>query len=214
MKKLLFLALSVSTIWSCSQPASENADSAKTANAAAKDTEIVLDYSDSTFRSLTVSNALALKSEYLKKQDLLKKNKIPLDSTEYIHYTLEELKNLVWYVEYHAKATGLNIAPEDLGINIHLGKYPKDLSAFPVTPEEMKSLPGRIALFFVPTVKLNGKNEEFDPKKNHFEIQGGQWKEIKTLKDHYGDALDKFKFVDLKEGSPIPDIGHQCPTCP
>src|SRR5690606_25132256 len=131
---------------------------------------------------------------------------------ESLYYTLEELKNLIWYIEYYAKASGMNVKSEDLGVNVHFGQYPTTdlLKQFPqlelLGGEANKA--GKQTIFFVPTIIQDGKRFEFNPKKNYLEIANGRSKKIKSLSDHYKNDLSTFKTIDYDEDSPIADFAN------
>lgn len=209
MKKLLIILFLAGCTWSCTKLQSQDdgeKSGSKQVDNSIKDTEIVLDYSDSVYRSLTVQQALNLKATYIKSH---KKG-----DTESIYYTLDELKNLVWYIEYHAKATKLkDIDAKDLGVNVHFGKYPsaKELQGFPLEQKEIEDYAGKQTVFFVPTIIRGEKRFEFDPKKNHQEIADGKSNDIKPLSEHYKNDIATFKTIDYKDGSPVMDMGRLQP---
>ncbi len=196
---------------SCSQP--DKPDEAGGMSANLRETQVVLDYANTKgFKSMSIPQAMILKRNYMANHLPAIKKALNIDDTESLYYTLEELKNMIWYIEYYAKASGQNVKPEDLGVNVHFGQYPTSdlLKQFPqlekLGGEANKA--GKQTIFFVPTIIQDGKRFEFNPKKNYLEIAGGRSKKIKSLSEHYKNALSTFKMVDYDEDSPIPDFAN------
>ena len=117
MKKILLISnlftaalLGALLLKGCSQPQSDESKNTEAEVAGLTSTAIVIDYSgDTTFKSLTIPQAALLKANYLKNlQPVILNTKHAAEPTEYIEYSLDDLKNLVWYIEYYAKATGKN----------------------------------------------------------------------------------------------------------
>src|SRR5690606_30139237 len=126
------------------------------------------------------------------------------------------LKNMIWYIEYYAKASGMNVKPEDLGVNVHFGQYPTTdlLKQFPqlelLGGESNKA--GKQTIFFVPTIVQDGRRFEFKTKKNYLEIAHRRTKKLRSLSDHYKNDLAPFNTVDYDEDSPTPDFASFQPT--
>lgn len=221
MKKLLIFSnlitlsvLSILVMKGCSP--TDNPDEANGKSGQLKGTQVVLDYANyDSFKSMSIPQAMILKKNYMANHLPAIRKSLNIEDTEYIYYSLEDLKNMIWYIEYYAKASGQNIKSEDLGVNVHFGQYPKAdlLKQFPqlekLGGEGNKA--GRTTIFFVPTVKQNGKKLEFNPKKNYLEIANGRSKKIKSLSEHYKNDLATFRLVDYDEDSPIPDFGNMVP---
>lgn len=221
MKKLLIFSnlitisiLGMLVMKGCSQPDKPEESNGKSANL--KGTQLVLDYANyASFKSLSIPQAMLLKKNYMANHLPAVRKALNIEDTEYIYYSLEDLKNLVWYIEYYATAAGQNVKSEDLGVNIHFGQYPTSnlLKQFPqlekLGGEGNKA--GRTTIFFVPTIKQDGKRFEFNPKKNYLEIANGRSRKIKSLTEHYKNDLSTFKLIDYEEDSPIPDFGNMVP---
>lgn len=217
MKKLLIFSnlitlsvLGMLVMKGCSQP--DKPDEANANSANLKGTQVVLDYANvKGFKSMSIAQAMILKKNYMANLPAIRKS-LNIEDTESIYYSLEDLKNLVWYVEYYGKASGQNVSPEDLGVNVHFGRYPTSdlLKQFPqleqLGGEANKA--GKQTIFFVPTIVQSGKRFEFNPKKNYLEITSGRSKKIRSLSDHYKNDLSTFKMIDYDEDSPIPDFGN------
>ncbi len=218
MKKLLIFSnlvtmsiLGMLVMKGCSQP--DRPDEAPGNAAHLKGTQIVLDYANTKgFKSMSIPQAMILKKNYMTNHLPAIKKTLNVEDTESLYYTLEELKNMIWYIEYYAKASGQNIKSEDLGVNVHFGQYPSSdlLKQFPqlekLGGEANKA--GKTTIFFVPTIVQNGKRFEFNPKKNYLEIANGRSKGIKSLSEHYKNDLATFKMIDYDEDSPIPDFAN------
>ncbi len=221
MKKILVFSnlltlgvLGMLVMKSCSQPDKPDEAGGNSANLS-KGTQVVLDYANvNSFKSMSIAQAMILKKNYMANLPAIRKT-LNVEDTESIYYSLEDLKNLVWYVEYYGKASGQNVRPEDLGVNVHFGRYPTSdlLKQFPqleqLGGEANKA--GKQTIFFVPTIVQSGKRFEFNPKKNYLEIASGRSKKIRSLSDHYKNDLSTFKLIDYDEDSPIPDFGNMQP---
>ena len=221
MKKLLIFSnlitvslLGILVMKGCTQ--SDAPDEAAGHSANLKGTQVVLDYANyDSFKSMSIPQAMLLKKNYMENHLSVINKTLNIRDTEYLYYSLEDLKNLIWSIEYYAKASGQNIRSEDLGVNVHLGQYPTTdlLKQFPqlekLGGEANKA--GKTTIFFVPTVKQNGKTFEFNPKKNYLEIANGRSKKIKSLSEHYKNDLSTFKLVDYDEDSPIADFANIVP---
>ncbi len=176
--------------------------------------DIVLNYADSTFKSLTVVQAKIMKNAYVASEAAkagVKPENFEYKDTELIHYSLNELKNLVWYIEHHTNGTNLGISPDSLGVNFYFAKYP-DLQTlnkynYEIDDKKKEIYANRTTIFMVPTVKHKGQIVEFDPKKNHDERP----KSIISLLDHYKYDFSIYKPVNYKDGAPIANLGNMQP---
>lgn len=218
MKKLLIFSnlvtisiLAMLVMKGCSQADAPNEAPGTTSNL--RGTQLVLDYANTKgFKSMSIAQAMILKRNYMANHLPAIRKSLNIEDTESLYYTLEELKNLIWYIEYYAKASGMNVKSEDLGVNVHFGQYPTTdlLKQFPqlelLGGEANKA--GKQTIFFVPTIIQNGKRFEFNPKKNYLEIANGRSKKIKSLSDHYKNDLSTFKTIDYDEDSPIADFAN------
>ncbi|MFS0490448.1 hypothetical protein [Leadbetterella byssophila] len=178
-----------------------------------KNTQLVMDYSNVPgFKSMSIPQAMLLKKNYMENVAPVVNKALGLENTESLYYTLEELKNMIWTIEYYAKASGKNVKSEDLGVHVHFGQYPKNdlLKHFPQLEKigGADNKAGKTTIFFVPTIIQNGKRFEFNPKKNYLEISSGRSKAFKKLSEHHKNDLATFKLVDYDEDSPIPDFAN------
>lgn len=223
MKKLLVLSnlvtlsvLAAILFKSCSQP-TQDENNKLLADQAQPTTKVVLDYyNDLSFKSMTIPQALILKNNYIKTHLPLLENGLGHENARHIYHNLDDLKNLVWYIEYYSKEAGKllgkEISPKDLGINIHFGQYP-DVDGLrknfnQIEASEAKNFANRQTVFFVPTIKIDNKKFEFNPKLNYEEISKKKSDKIKPLKEHYGKSII---LVDYDTNSPIPDFGNSEP---
>ncbi len=218
MKKLLIFSnlvtisiLAMLVMKGCSQADAPDEAPGTTSNL--KGSQLVLDYANTKgFKSMSIAQAMILKRNYMANHLPAIRKSLNIEDTESLYYTLEELKNLIWYIEYYAKASGMNVKSEDLGVNVHFGQYPTTdlLKQFPqlelLGGEANKA--GKQTIFFVPTIIQDGKRFEFNPKKNYLEIANGRSKKIKSLSDHYRNDLSTFKTIDFDEDSPIADFAN------
>jgi hypothetical protein len=215
MKKILLLTNLVTAsilisflLKGCSQP--QNNESTKDSKEVSKRSEadIVLNYADTVFKSLTIDQAMEMKKSFLMD------NK-ELDNTKSVVFSLNSIKNLVWYIEHHAKQTKLNINPDSLGITIHFAQYPSlevlDKLGYELSENHKKNYANKNTVFFVPTIKRGGELVEFDPKRNHMESGKADYKDIIPLNVHYKQMSSPFKNVDYTDGSPIANLGHLQP---
>lgn len=218
MKKLLIFSnlitlsvLGMLVVKGCAQPDAPEEAPGSTSNL--RGTQVVLDYANTKgFKSMSIPQAMILKKNYMEGQRLASRKATDFQDTESLYYTLEELKNLVWYIEYYAKSAGMNVNSEDLGVNVHFGRYPTTdlLRQFPQLEQwgGEANKAGKLTIFFVPTVVQGDRRFEFNPKKNYLEIANGRSKKIKSLNEHYKNDLATFKLADYEEDSPIPDFAN------
>lgn len=224
MKKILLISnlftaalLGALLLKGCSQPQSDESKNTEAEVTGLTSTAIVIDYSgDTTFKSLTIPQAALLKANYLKNlQPVILNTKHAAEPTEYIEYSLDDLKNLVWYIEYYAKATGKPVNTSDLGVNVHFGQFPQDVSGFEhlkkLSDKERKDLAGKQMIYFMPTIKTANGRMEFNPKRNYQDIKSGKIKDFVSLKTHHGNELSEFKQVDYPRDSPAMDLGGYRP---
>lgn len=220
MKKILIFSnlvtlsvLGMLVMKSCSQPDKPDEANGNSANLS-RSTQVVLDYANTKgFKSMSIPQAMILKRNYMANHLPAIKKALNIEDTESLYYTLDELKNMIWYIEYYAKASGLNVKPEDLGVNVHFGQYPTTnlLKQFPQLEQfgGEANKAGKTTIFFVPTVIQNGRRFEFNPKKNYLEVASGRSKQLRSLSDHYKNDLSTFRTIDYEEeDSPIPDFAN------
>ena len=215
MKKLLLLTnlftasvLLAFFLKGCSQP-QNNEDSKETKDISQRsDADIVLNYSDTVFKSLTIDQAIEMKKSFL----MANKES---DNTQSVVFTLNSIKNLVWYIEHHANQTKLNINPDSLGVTVYFAQYPSkamlDKLGYDMSENNKKAYANKNTVFFVPTIKRGGKLVEFDPKRNHMESGNSGYRDIVPLNVHYEQLKTPFKNVDYSNGSPIFNLGHLQP---
>jgi hypothetical protein len=178
-----------------------------------KNTQLTMDYSNvAGFKSMSIPQAMLLKRNYMENVLPVVNKALNIQDTESLYYTLDELKNMIWTIEYYAKSSGKNVKSEDLGVHVHFGQYPKNdlLKQFPQL-EKMggeSNKAGKTTIFFVPTIIQEGKRFEFNPKKNFNEMRAGRSKKFKGLSEHHKNDLRSFKLVDYDEESPIPDFAN------
>lgn len=215
MKKLLLLTNLVTAsvlmaffLKGCSQPQNNESSKETKEVVANSDADIVLNYSDTVFKSLTIDQAIAMKRSFL----TANKGK---DNTQSVVFSLNSIKNLIWYIEYHATQNKLKIDPDSLGVTIHFAQYPShemlDKLGFELSEDNKKAYANKNTIFIVPTVKRGGELVEFDPKRNHIESGEPDYKDIIPLNDHYKQMVIPFRNVDYKNGSPIANLGHLQP---
>lgn len=176
--------------------------------------DIVLNYAKKNFKSLTVVQAKIMKNNYVDSEALkagVKPENFEYKDTESIYYTLDELKNLVWYIEHHTKGTGLDISTDSMGVKFYFAKYPDlatlDQYKYPMDSEKKKISANRTTMFMVPTVKYKGKYREYDPMKNHEQKPDS----IISLYDHYKYDFSIYQKVNYDPGAPIPNLGNMTP---
>lgn len=216
MKKILLLSnlvtaalLSVLLLKGCSMSQKdENASQELTSNVSSAKEDIVLNYADSVFKSLTVDQALAMKKAFIDENP-------NYTDTKSITFSLSAIKNMVWYIEHHTNQTNLKINPDSLGVTVHFAKYPsKEVLSemkFDLSDKKKEIFANRKTVFFVPTVKRGGTLVEFDPKRNHMESGQENYKDIIPLNVHYKKMGSPFRTVDYNNESPIANLGELTP---
>jgi hypothetical protein len=213
MKKILLLSnlvtaalLAALLLKGCSMPqGDESQTEAKALASTAKKEDIVLNYADSVFKSLTIDQALAMKKAFVDGNPNSK-------DTKSITFSLSAIKNMVWYIEHHTNQTNLKINPDSLGVTVHFAQYPSktvlDNLGFEMSEKKKEDYANRKTVFFVPTVRRNGTLVEFDPKRNHMESGKSEYKDIIPLSIHYSQMnRTPFRNVDYNNESPIANLG-------
>lgn len=217
MKKILLLSnlvtaalLAALLLKGCSMSQNdESADQEKTSKVSSAKEDIVLNYADSVFKSLTIDQALAMKKAFVDGNPNSK-------DTKSITFSLSAIKNMVWYIEHHTNQTNLKINPDSLGVTVHFAQYPskENLNAlkFELSEKAKEEYANKKTVFFVPTVKRGGTLVEFDPKRNHMESGRSEYKDIIPLNIHYNQMnRTPFRNVDYNNESPIANLGKLTP---
>lgn len=215
MKKLLILTnliwvvvVSSFVLKSCNTPKDEHRP---------KEGDIVVNYLDKDFNTLPLETAKLLAQKYKERLRLIQEHE-KLDDTRSVWFSLEEIEQFSWIVRYYSEAAKLNIAPKDLGIRIYYGKYPeanvmKTTTAFAKTNPEYAQ---KHTIFMVPTYKMNGRNEDFDPRANYFGATEDKWKSVKPLFQRDGKDSTKtvpFSLVPYNSNATILNHSRLCPPC-
>lgn len=174
-------------------------------------TALILDYKNQKFESLPLASAELLASNYKKNYLKLINETYKTSDAKTIWFSLDDLKNFIWQVEYHAINAGAEISPEDLGIRIYYGQYPteaeiKNNASLQVLPE----FGGKHTLFMVPTVLQDTVNMEFDPRALFRKRKEGTKNEVQPLKTKRSNGY--FNFIQ-DDQSTIMNHGGLCPPC-
>lgn len=218
MKKLLILSnlfwislVGIYTFNSCKPSRSDNSTE-KNSNTI-KPTEIVLDYEGQNFVSLPVSTAQLLADNYTKNYlNLINKTYNTSDARS-IWFSLDDLKNFIWQIEYHAVNAGADIEPKSLGVRMYYAQYPtsdeiKNNASLNIIPE----YGSKHTLFMVPTVLKDSVNMEFDPRKLFKNRKPGEKNTILPLRPKNDKNNGYFSFIQ-DDGSTIMNHGGLCPPC-
>jgi hypothetical protein len=182
-----------------------------------KESQVILDYKDSTFTSLSVTSAEMMAKNYATNYLPLIKKELNNNDARAIWFSLDDLKNFIWQIEYHSIHAGVGVKPKDLGIRIYYAQYPS--KEVIINNESLKDLNPEYAdkhsLFLVPTIKKNNRDMDFDPRKSFDDIKAGKEKEILPIERIKGDDRNpNYRFIQT-DRSTIMNHGGLCPPgCP
>lgn len=183
-----------------------------------KESQVVLDYKDSTFTSLSVSSAEMMAKNYNTNYLPLINKELNNNDARAIWFSLDDLKNFIWQIEYHSLKAGVGVKPNDLGIRIYYAQYPsKELILNNPNLKELNpEYADKHSLFLVPTIKKNKRDMDFDPRKSFDDIKAGKTKEILPIARNSGDkGSPNYRFIQPDDRSTIMNHGGLCPPgCP
>jgi hypothetical protein len=175
--------------------------------------KVVLDYSGKEFKSLPLASAQLLANNYKKNYLSLINKTYNISDARTIWFSLDDLKNFIWQIEYHSVNAGAKINPSDLGIRMYYGQYPSETeikgnASLKIIPE----YGGKHTLFMVPTILQDTINMEFDPRALFKKHVPGTNNTIQPLFNRGDKKSNFFNFIQDDEAT-IMNHGGLCPPC-